>query len=149
MDTSASGRMRPCTGHKRTGRNQVPPAAIVVRWVQAFNARDLDAMLACLAEEVDLHPLRLGGAAVRYLGHAGVREWFDRLAHASIDYRIVLEQARDLGGGKVSASGSLSFGEDLDIGPFCALHRVQRGLIVDLRQYVSEPDMIERVGLIP
>ncbi len=120
-----------------------------MRWVQAFNARDLDDMLSCLAEEVELHPLRLGGAAVRYRGHAGVRAWFERMAQAYIDYRVMLDQTRELGGGKVLASGSLSVGDELHVGPFCALHQVQSGLIVDARQYVSEPDMIERVGLIP
>jgi hypothetical protein len=32
------------------------PEGIVSRWVKAFNARDLDGMLACLAEDVDFTP---------------------------------------------------------------------------------------------
>ena len=55
------------------------PERVVSRWVDAFNARDLDGMLACLAADVDLHPLRLSGLRASYRGHDGVREWFAQL----------------------------------------------------------------------
>jgi hypothetical protein len=36
-----------------------------------------------------------------------------------------------------------------DIGPFCALHRIGGALIVAVHQYLTDPDMIESLGLIP
>jgi hypothetical protein len=117
--------------------------------VDAFNARDLDGMLACLARHVDFHPLRLSRIAASYHGHDGVREWFAQVRQRHDAYRIVLRETRASDGGLVVASGALSLTEDGDIGPFCALHRIDAGLIVAVYQYLSEPDMIEFLGLIP
>jgi hypothetical protein len=43
----------------------------------------------------------------------------------------------------------LSFGNEADLGPVCALHQVDAGLIVTAREYLTDPDMIEQLGLIP
>ncbi len=122
---------------------------IVLRWVQAFNARDLEGMLACVAAQVELHPLRLDGLEARYRGHDGVRAWFERLRQRGHEHRIAVCEVRDLGAGKVFSSGSLSLGDEADIGPVCALHQVDGGLIVTVREYLTDPEMIERLGLIP
>jgi SnoaL-like domain len=121
---------------------------LVVRWVEAFNARDLTAMLACLAEEVDFHPLRLAGVLGCYRGHDGVREWLATLEQLGHDHQIVLDDVRDLGDGRVLASGSLNLGGERDVGPFAAVDRVDGGLIVAACHYLSDPDTIERIGLL-
>ncbi len=121
---------------------------LVVRWVEASNARDLDAMLACLAVGVELQPLRIGSLAARYHGHEGVREWFEQSQRARHEYRIVLAEAHDLGDGRVLASGSLTLIDGTDIGPFSALHETDGECITVVHQYLSEPDMIERLGLL-
>jgi len=36
-----------------------------------------------------------------------------------------------------------------DIGPFCGLHRLAGGLIVAAHHYLTDPDMIEYLGLVP
>ena len=122
--------------------------SVVWRWVEAFNARDLDGMLACVAEDIDFHPLRVSGLASSYRGRDGVREWFERFQHARHEHRIVLSELREVDEGKVFASGSLGLGDERDIGPFCALHRIADGVIVAAHQYLTDPDMIERLGLI-
>lgn len=122
---------------------------LVVRWVEAFSARDLESMLACLAKDVDLHPLRLRGVAARCRGHRGVREWFARLGQMHHEYRIMPSEVRAVGDGKVFVNGSLSLGGEPDIAPFRALHRIEAGLIVSAHECVTDPDTIERLGLIP
>lgn len=125
------------------------PETIVSRWVHAFNTRDLDGMLACLGAEVHFHPLRLGGLRASYRGHDGVREWFAQLQRSRHEHRIVFSEGRDIGEGRVFASGSLSLAGESDIGPFCALHRLAGGLIVAVHHYLTDPDLIEHLGLIP
>jgi hypothetical protein len=125
----------------------VSQETIVSRWVDAFNARDLDRVLAGLAGAVDFHPLRLSGIAASYRGHDGAREWFTQLMRLHHDYRIVLHEIRETSEGRVFASGSLSLGAESDVGPFCALHRFADGLIVAIHQYLTDPDMIESLGL--
>ena len=101
-------------------------------------------MLACLAEDVDLHPLRLSGLGSSYHGHDGVREWFAQLKRMRHEHQIVLSQTRGVGDGRVFASGSLSLAGAT---PFCALHRIDRGVIVTVHQYLTDPDTVERLGL--
>lgn len=117
---------------------------IPTQWVEAFNARDLDRMLACLSVGVEFHPLRLGGLRECYHGHSGVREWFKQLRDLRHPHRIVLSDVRDVGDGKVFAVGALrvAAGEP-DIGPFCALHRLNGRLIIAARHYLADPGTIE------
>ena len=117
------------------------PARIVCRLVDAFNARDLDEMLVCLAADVDFHPLRLSGLHACYRGHDGVPDWFARLEHLRHDYRMVLGEMREVGDGRVFAGVSLSQGPESNVGPFSAMHRINGGLIVAVH--------IESLGLIP
>jgi ketosteroid isomerase-like protein len=124
------------------------PETIVMRWVDAFNARDIDGILAVLADNVDFHPLRLGGIAASYRGHEGVREWFERLRTLRHEHRVVLREAQEMDGGRVFASGSLSLAGESDIGPFFALHRLEGGLIVAAHQYHTDPGIAEFLGLI-
>ncbi len=119
---------------------------ILTKWIESFNARDLDGMLTSLSVGVDFRPLRLDGLRECYHGHSGVREWFTQLMSFRHPHRIVLSDVRDLGDGKVFAVGALrvAAGEP-EIGPFCALHRLNGRLIIAARHFLTEPDMIERV----
>src|SRR4051794_22458353 len=73
-DLSSLGGMLESAGASALGAK-----ALVLRWVNAFNARNLDALLSCLHPEVDFHPLKLLGVDRSYRGHDGVRTWFGRL----------------------------------------------------------------------
>jgi ketosteroid isomerase-like protein len=121
---------------------------IVLRWVDAFNARDLHGMLRCLDVDVRFHPPRLSGISGSYRGHDGVAEWFERLRPRH-EHRIVVAQVRPVGEDCVNVVGSLCLGADPEIAPFCGLHRVRGGRIVTAHHYLTDPDMIEHLGLIP
>lgn len=121
---------------------------IASRWVEAFNARDIEGMLACLAEDVKFHPLRLGGCSGSYSGHDGIRLWWDQLNSDRLDHVIVISETRDVGADRIIASGSLNLADQSEIGSFCALHTLDGDLIVKLHHYLSDADMIEHLGLI-
>ena len=124
------------------------PDALVTRWVDAFNARDLEGMLARLCPEVRLHPLRVGGIDGSYRGHDGVRRWFARLTRLHHKHHIAVSDVHCAGDGKVLAVGALTLGEDFEIASFCALHRIADELIVAAHHYLTDADMLERVGLV-
>ena len=124
------------------------PETIVLRWVDAFNARDLHGMLRCFDADVRFHPLRLGGLSGSYRGHDGVSEWFARL-RVRHEHRILVAEVQSVGEDRVSVLGSLCLGADPQVAPFCGLHRVRDGRIVTAHHYLTDPDMIEYLGLIP
>jgi hypothetical protein len=127
---------------------QIAGAGVVARLVEAFNARDLDGMLACFAQNVDFHPLRLNGCESSYSGHDGVRAWWLQINRGGLEHRVVISETRVTDDGRVLSSGSLRLPGGLEIGTFCALHSFEAGLIVTAHHYLSDPDMVERVGLL-
>jgi SnoaL-like domain len=129
------------------GETGVTAETIVSRWFDAFNARNLEGMLGCLDEDVDFHPLRLNGCHGSYFGHDGVREWWAQLQRGRLDHSIVVSRTRPAKPGRILVNGSLSVAGG-EIGPFCALHTVADRLIVAAHHYLSDPDMIEHLGLL-
>ncbi len=125
------------------------PDALVSGWLDAFNAKDLEGMLACLDSDVRFYPLRLSGLDGSYRGHDGVQRWFVQLTRLRYEHVIVVSDVHGAGEDKVLAVGALRLVGNLDIAPFCALHRIVDGVIVAAHHYLSDRDMLEHVGLIP
>ena len=119
--------------------------AVVMRWIEAYNARDLDAMLACLDRDVDYHPLRLGGLSGPYHGHDGVEHWFTGLDARRHAHRIDVTEIHQVGDDHTLAAGTLRSTDDHELGPFSALYRTTGGTILDARHYLSEPDLLQRL----
>jgi hypothetical protein len=125
------------------------PEAIVMRWVDAFNKRDLDGMLTRFHPAVRYHPLRLAGLDRSYRGHDGVRRWFVRRTQLRHEHVFVLSDVHGAGDDQVLAIGALTLAGEFEIAPFCALHRIIDGLIIAAHHYLSDPNMLEHLGLVP
>jgi ketosteroid isomerase-like protein len=61
--------------------------ALVRRAVEAFMARDLDAILTVADEEIVLRSLLTEAERPLYHGHAGVRDWFRNVFEVFPDWR--------------------------------------------------------------
>jgi ketosteroid isomerase-like protein len=66
------------------------------RSVDAFNRRDLDALLALMHDEVEGAP-PLASIEGHYHGHAGIRRWWESLFTGLPDFTIEVVEVRDLG----------------------------------------------------
>jgi hypothetical protein len=130
------------------GASALGPRALILRWVNAFNARNLDALLSCLHPEVDFRPLKLLGIDRAYRGHEGVRVWFGRIDALHYRHRIELSEVREASRGQLLAIGTLSVPGHGSVVPFCASHRISDDLIALVRQYPRDADFVERGALI-
>jgi len=108
----------------------------VRRWFDAFNSRDLEAMLACMDAHVDFQPLRLRGVDAVYHCHVGVRDWFADLVRMGHRHRIDLAEVSAAAGNKVIATGTLSAADGDGPTSFCAVEYLEDGLIVLARHYL-------------
>lgn len=118
-------------------------AQVLSGWVDAFNDRDLDEMLARMSPQVEFHPLRLGRADGGYRGHGGVCEWFELLMADDRRHTIQILELRDAGRSRVIALGKLHLEPDADTTPFWALDRFSDGLIVAAHHYLADRDLLE------
>jgi len=124
----------------------VEPTTVVSGWIDAFNARDLEALLACLAPDVELQPLKLTGLDGRYEGRAGARGWFEGLRSLGFAHVLEVAQVRETADGQVLAIGAVVVPGEGEISRFCGLHVVANGLIHLAHHYFSDPDMLEHLG---
>ena len=71
-----------------------------LRFLDAYNRQDVDAMLGELDPEVEYHPvlpMLLGGEATVYRGHEGVRRLFREIYDAFDEIHTEYPEVRDLG----------------------------------------------------
>jgi ketosteroid isomerase-like protein len=66
------------------------------RVYDAFNRRDLDALLALMDDDVEAFP-QLVAMEGGYRGHVGIRRWWQNLLGTFPDYAIEVVEVRDLG----------------------------------------------------
>ncbi len=121
---------------------------VVAEWIEAVNARSLERLLACVTEDVDFRPLRLSGVPTRYADREGLRRWFGQFRRLDHAYRIVVGEIRELGRGRVFASGSLCTEGGAPLAPFWALYTLDGGRIASAREYVTDPEIVDWLGLI-
>jgi ketosteroid isomerase-like protein len=122
------------------------PEAVVSRWIDCFNLRDLDGMLACMSREVRFYPLRLSGLKRCYRGHDGVREWFARLNEVGHTHRLGVHNLRAEANGEVVAVGELHLEEGADPARFWARDQVEDGRIVVAHHYLTDPAIFESIA---
>ena len=117
------------------------------RHLEAYNARDADALVSYCDPNIEFHPLlpgALGGAA--YRGHDGMRRWLGELAEASVaEMRVEVEAFFDLGE-QILVFGALrgrgrSSGAEVTM-PSVVVFRWRDGLVVYLKGYADREDAL-------
>jgi len=124
------------------------PAAVVTRWIDSYNARDLEGMLDCLQPDVEYHPFRVGEITGSYRGHDGVREWLSRLSPARHGHTIRLTNVEEVDADLLVATGVLHDGKR-DVAPFSAVYHTSHGRISVARHYLGDADFLGRLGSEP
>jgi ketosteroid isomerase-like protein len=125
---------------------------IAKRVIDAFNRRDLDAILECVNQDVEWFPampVTFGGGALR--GRAGIESYIREVTDTWEEYRVVGQDFRDLGGdqvlvlsrieGRGAGSGGLvdaAMGQIFDF---------RGGKISRVRTYLDHDEALKAVGL--
>ncbi len=119
----------------------------VIRWIEALNARDLDRILACVAPDIEFHPLKLSASRPAYVGHDGIRQWFDEVQNRRHEIREL--SLEDLADGRVLAVGVIVLDGQNTPTDFAGIYRVVDGLIGSAHHYLSDRAMLSRLGVLP
>ena len=119
------------------------------RVYDALNRRDLDAVLDLMDDEVEFKPI-LVAVEGGYRGHAGVRRWWDNIFDGVPDYRIHVDEMRDLGDLTLAALRAHGHGSSSGVPVEQRLSQViewRRAKAVRLESFRSEAEALEAVGL--
>jgi ketosteroid isomerase-like protein len=124
---------------------------LVRRGHETFNRRDLDAYLATSDTNVEFTPYERAIEGLGpYRGHDDVRRWWDEAFETLPDFKVELNEVRDLGNlifvrgrlhGHRAASGA-SFERT-----YWGLFRCREGRVVWWHAFQSEAEALEAAGL--
>ncbi len=120
--------------------------ALAQRYVEAYNNRDLDAMLACQDENIVSTPSRLFRNRP-HTGHAGVRAWWAAMETTGQWYTVVIREIRPLDKERIAVLGEIRDGEQL-LSPWAVLIRIRNGLITESHSYLSDEELLEELDLL-
>ena len=126
---------------------------IVRRVSDAYNRRDVEAMLNELHPEIEWHPwlqVQLGGGATVYRGHQGVREGIRDVEEAFSEIQAEQAEVRDLGE-RVVAIGHLR-GRGKESGAVTEsdiawIVEFKSGKVIRVREYLDPQEALEAAGL--
>ena len=123
------------------------------RSIDAYNRRDVDALLETLDPDVEWHSalmVPLGGEATVYRGHEGIRELFRDLDEALDEWHAEFPEIRDLGDrivaiGHVRTRGRGSGAETES--PLASVCDIKNGKAIRVRTYLDPEEALEAAGL--
>jgi ketosteroid isomerase-like protein len=122
---------------------------LIARGVDAFNAGDIDGMLAPFHPDVEFQPLRAVLEGTVYRGHEGFRRWLEDMAEDWERFDLDVIDVSEVGSGwvlihgRVHARGRASGVELEATGAW--LCRLRDGLICRLRFYRDVESALEAV----
>jgi uncharacterized protein len=124
----------------------------VTRFIDAYNRRDVHALLQVLDPAVEWRPalpLLLGEATV-YRGHEGARAWLRSLYDVTDDAHVEYSEVRDLGDrvlaiGRMHTRGKGS-GAETD-SPFAHVTDFKDGKAIRMWTYLDPNEALEAAGL--
>lgn len=123
---------------------------LVRRMFDAYNSRDVEALLAVLHPSVRIHSLITEGQPADYHGHQGAREWFTAVSDVFDDWSSVIDEIRpvaDQGAAvafTVTVTGSAS-GARIDQSYWQGI-RSRDGLVDYVGFFRSEEDALSALG---
>jgi hypothetical protein len=123
------------------------PHALAVAWIDAWNGRDVEALVALADPRIELHPLRLRSLGDGYAGHDGLREWMAAILDAGHQHRITLEGFHELQGNRLVLEGQVTIGGRFT-SPFSGIYEFEAGRITVMSHYFTPLSLLESIGVL-
>jgi ketosteroid isomerase-like protein len=119
------------------------------RAFEAFKDRDLDGLLAMMADDVEAFPI-LAGMEGGYRGHDGIRRWWTGLLGTFPDFSAEVVELRDLGDSTLAVLHIRGHGAGSDTPVDASTWQVSQfrhRQCIGWHVYTSEREALEAVGL--
>jgi hypothetical protein len=122
--------------------------ALARGFVEAFNDRDADALVALAHPRIVFRPTSLVGNRRTYHGHAGLRRWVAELAAIGADFQAHIREIRPLRPSGFLVLSKLRVGDEL-ITDSAMIASVLQDRIIEAHSYLSDESTLVQIGLIP
>jgi ketosteroid isomerase-like protein len=126
---------------------------VYIRGLEAYERRDVEALLDTVDAEVEWHSailVPLGGEGTVYRGHEGVRMLLRDLDQGLAEMKVEISEIRDLGDralatGRIRARGKRSGARTES--PFAQVVHFKNGKAIRIRAYLDPEEALEAEGL--
>jgi SnoaL-like domain len=130
------------------GAEELPAEELARRFIDGFNRRDADALVALCHPQVEFLPTILVGQRAVYHGHDGLRRWVADLRAASAAHEVRVRKVRVLAPDRFAVLTEVLLDGDL-LSPSAMVAKLEGGLIVHAKAYLSDEHTLIRVGVLP
>jgi hypothetical protein len=117
-------------------------------WVDAFNSRDADALVALSDPEIDWHPTVLIGSRRTYQGHDGIRRWVEDLLAAAVQHRLVVRSVHSIDERRFAVVVDVYIDEKLATAGALVIRLGEHSTIVEGHNYLADSKMPRQLGII-
>ena len=121
---------------------------LIRRYVGTFNRHDIDELITLTDPEIVAFPLVIPGVRRRYAGHQGLRHWIRDVVASDVGYSVVVREVRQLEPQRWALLGELVI-DEAPVSPFASLLSLVDGLIEEVREYLSEEDLLRQLHHLP
>jgi hypothetical protein len=146
LDAPALDRLGARIAAARATGGHANPVDAVSRFLRAFIARDIDALIAAADPDIALKPLRLTGGPAGYRGHDGLRRWLGDLARLPAAPTFTLEDVHTLDREHAIAHVHVRAG-DQEIA-VTAVFTLASERVLEAHGYFSDDDTLSFVGVL-
>jgi ribosomal protein S18 acetylase RimI-like enzyme len=123
--------------------------AIGIEFIEAFNRRDIDALVGLVSPDFEFHPTSLVGERRVYEGHDGLRRWAGELSESQLKHQARLREIRVLDENRFLALTEVLLDGEL-VSPSAMLAHIDAaGRIVEAHAYLSDEEMLIKIGVVP
>jgi hypothetical protein len=130
-------------------RERTSAEAIAHAFIDAFNRRDADGLVALAHPGIEWRPSRLAGVGEVYHGHDGLRRWLEGLRVSRVQHQARVREVRAFDESRFAVISEVLL-EGEPVTPSAMVARLSdAGTIIDARAYLSDEQLLERLGLVP
>lgn len=115
---------------------------------EAFNRRDPEAMIALADPAIVSYPAILSRARQKYVGHEGLRNWVRDVDAADHGHTVVASEVRRIEDERWAVLGEVLI-DQAPISPFAAFARVDRGMVSEVREFLSDEAILSKLSYLP
>jgi SnoaL-like domain len=123
--------------------------AIGQRFIEAFNRRDADALVALADPRIEWHPSSLVGARRTYLGHDGLRRWVAELEEYGAAHQVRVREVRALDASSFLILSEVLVDDVVSSPSAMVAHLTPEGMILEGRAYLTDEELLTQVGVVP
>lgn len=130
------------------GAEELPVEELARRFIDGFNRRDADALVTLSHPRIEFLPTILVGQRAVYHGHDGLRRWIGDLHTSGAAHEVRVRKVRVLAPDRFAVLTEVLIDGEL-LSPSAMIAKLEEGLIVHAKAYLSDEVTLIRVGVLP